>query len=91
MSMWRTGAYRSPCEVIREINDLFQGDGELDKVVRKKLAEAEAKAKDMSIHLSKYEPNYYKKWELNEDANEDFTFRQKGHNEPKETYKYHKL
>ncbi len=89
--MWRTTAYRSPCEVVREINDLFQGDSELDRIVRKKLAEVEERAKDMSIHLSEHEPNYYKKWERNVDANSDFTFRQVDHNTPKETYKYHKI
>ena len=89
--MWRTSPYRSPCEVIREINDMFQGDTGIEKRVRKLLAEVEAKAKDMSIHLSKYEENYYKKWEKNLDANEDFLRRQKDHNTPKETYKYHKL
>ena len=91
MSMWRTSAYRSPCEVLREINDLFQGDTNKDKVVRKLLAEAEEKAKDMSIHLTKYEPNYYKKWERNINANSDFVFRQRDHDTPLETYKYHKL
>jgi len=91
MSMWRTSAYRSPCEVVREINDMFQGDSFQDQEVRKLLAEVEAKAKDMSIHLSEYEPNYYKHWEKNKDANDDARFRQKDNNTPKETYKYHKL
>jgi len=91
MSMWRTSAYRSPCEVVREINDMFQGDSFQDQEVRKLLAEVEAKAKDMSIHLSKYEENYYKKWDRNKDANDDFRFRQKDRDTPKETYKYHKL
>ena len=70
---------------------MFQGDSVHDQIIRKLLAEVEAKAKDMSIHLSKYEPNYYKKWEKNKNANEDFKFRQKGHDEPKKTYKYHEL
>lgn len=91
MSMWRTSTYRSPCEVLREINDLFQGDTDIDRIVRKKLADVEAKTKDMSIHLSKYEPDYYKKWELNVNSGADFNFRQSDHNTPKETYKYHKL
>ena len=89
--MWRTSNYRSPCEVIREINDIFQGDTGVEKKVRKLLAEAEAKAKDMSIHLSKYEPNYYKKWEINKDSSVDFLRRQKDHNTPRDDYKYHKL
>ena len=91
MSMWRTSAYRGPCEVVREVNDLFQGDNAEERKIRKLLAEIEFKAKDMSIHLSKYEPNYYKKWELNKDANDDFLRRQKAHNTPRDDYKYHKL
>ena len=83
--MWRTSAYRSPCEVLREINDRFQGDSEFDKWVREKLAEAEMKAKDMSIHLTVYEENYYKKWERNKDANRDDAFR------TRKEYKFHQV
>ena len=45
MSMNNANYMRSPCEVLREINDLFQGDTEKDEKVRKLLAEAEAKTK----------------------------------------------
>lgn len=86
--MWRTSAYRSPCEVLREINDLFQEDTEEHKLIRRLLADAESKAKDMSKHLTVYEPNYYKKWEKNKNANEDFTVRQIGHDTPNPKYKY---
>jgi len=85
MSMWRTSPYRSPCEVLRKINDMFQGDTEKDKHVRMLLAEAEGKAKDMSIHLSKYEPNYFMKWDLNKEANRDDAFRSR------KEYKYDKI
>lgn len=85
MSMTRTSAYLSICETLREINDLFQGDTKKDRIVRKKLAEAEDKAKDMSIHLHKYEPEYYKKWQQNVNANSDDVFRSR------ETYKFYKI
>lgn len=77
--------------MLRELNDMFQGDTEKDVMVRKLLAEAEMKAKDMSIHLTKHEPNYYKKWDKNHDAEKDFLRRQKDLNTPNENYKYHKL
>jgi len=76
--------YRSPCEVLRKINDLFQGDTELDKKVRNLLAESEDKSKRMSIALTKYEPNFYKVWDKNPTANED-GIRRKSNN-----YKYGK-
>ena len=85
MSMWKTSVYRSPCEVLRKINDMFQGDTEKDKTVRRLLAEAESKAKDMSIHLSEYEPNYFMKWDLNKEANCDDEFRSR------KEYKFHKI
>ena len=85
MSMWRTSVYRSPCEVLREINDLFQGDTEKDIRVRGLLADAENKAKDMSIHLTVYEENYYKKWDKNKDANRDTKFR------TRKEYKFHRI
>ena len=62
MSMNNANYMRSPCEVLREINDLFQGDSEKDEKVRKLLAEAEAKTKRMSIELTKYDQTYYLTW-----------------------------
>ena len=62
MSMNNANYMRSPCEVLREINDLFQGDSEKDELVRKLLAEAEAKTKRMSIELTKYDQKYYLTW-----------------------------
>ena len=91
MSMWRTSAYRTPCEVLREINDLFQGDTDIDRIVRKKLAEVEAKTKEMSLFIDKYDKKFHDRWELNVNSSSDFRFRQSDHNTPKETYKYHKL
>jgi len=62
MSMNNANYMRSPCEVLREINDLFQGDTEKDELVRKLLAEAEAKTKRMSIELTKCDQTYYLTW-----------------------------
>lgn len=91
MSMWRTSAFRTPCEVLREINDLFQGDTNIDIIVRKKLAEVESKTKEMSLFIDKYDKNFHQRWEKNVDSDSDFNFRQGDHNTPKETYKFHKL
>ena len=91
MSMWRTSAFRTPCEVLREINDIFQGDEELDKIVRKKLAEVEAKTKEMSLFIDKYDKKFHERWERNTDSDVDFLRRHQDHNTPKETYKYHEL
>ena len=83
--MWRTSVYRTPCEVLREINDLFQGDEEIDRIVRKKLAEVEAKTKEMSLFIDKYDKKFHERWKPNVDANVDAEFRET------ETYKYHKI
>ena len=91
MSMWRTSSRRTPCEVLREINDLFQGDGDIDRIVRKKLAEVEAKTKEMSLFIDKYDKKFHDRWELNVNSASDFNFRQQSHDVPKKTYKYHKL
>lgn len=57
ISKWRT-----VCEVLREINDLHQGDTRHDRAVRKKLVEAEAMAKRMSRKLLEYNEEVYKDW-----------------------------
>ena len=91
MSMWRTSAYRTPCEVLREINDLFQGDDDFSKLIRLKLAEVESKAKEMSLFIDKYDKKFHQRWDMNVDSSDDFNLRQKDHNTPKETYKFHKI
>lgn len=88
MSMWRTSHLRTPCEVLREINDIFQGDTDLDKMVRHKLAEVETKTKEMSLFIDKYDKKFHERWEKNADSAEDFNRRHKDKNTPKETYKY---
>lgn len=91
MSMWRTSHLRTPCEVLREINDMFQGDAERDRIVRYKLAEVEAKTKEMSLFIDKYDKKFHNRWELNADVARDFNFRQSGKNTPREDYKYYKI
>ena len=85
MSMNKSNSWRSPCEVLREINDLFQGDDELDQKVRMLLAECEYMTKHMSIELSKYKPNYHKRWPRKKGWDKDDARRKQS------DYKYHKL
>ena len=62
MSLRRATKVRTLCEVLREINDLHQGDKKHDKKVRKKLVEAECMAKKMSYKLLEYNKEYDKDW-----------------------------
>lgn len=62
MSMNNANYMRSPCEVIRLVNDMFQGDSALDEKVRYLLAEAELKSKLMSIELSKHNDSFHHRW-----------------------------
>lgn len=86
MSMNNANYLRSPCEVIREINDMFQGDSEKEKKVRELLAEAESKTKRMSIELSKYDKTYHKGWW---ERIKDFEKRMKQRTHP--DYKFKKV
>ena len=86
MSINNANYLRSSCEVIREINDLAQGDSETDKKIRKLCAEAEAKSKRLSLQLVKYEPDYHKEWWENTDGYSEKMIKRKSDN-----YKFHKL
>lgn len=87
MSMIKSNYMRSPCELIREINDLVQGDSEEHKRIRKLLAHTEKMTKEMSIEISKYRPDYHLViWkQKNQDLAEDDKRR------TSKNYKYHKL
>ena len=86
MSMCTANYLRSPCEVIREINDEFQGDTKRDEKIRKLCAEAEAMTKRMSIELTKYDDKYYKTWwEKVVDFNNNLIRRKSPE------YKFHKI
>jgi hypothetical protein len=62
VSLRRATELRTLCEVLREINDLHQGDKKHDRKVRKKLIEAEYMAKKMSYKLLEYNKEYDKDW-----------------------------
>jgi len=62
MSMKITNKQRTLCEVLREINDIHQGEGRHAMVVRTKLAEAEKMAKKMSKKLYEYNKEYDAGW-----------------------------
>jgi hypothetical protein len=50
------------CEVLRQINDLCQGDSPRDNLIRKKLATAEIMAKKMIHKLLQYNKDFEKDW-----------------------------
>lgn len=62
MSMRDVAKSRTICEVLREINDIHQENSGHDKMVRKKLCEAENMAKRMSKKLLEYNKNVYRGW-----------------------------
>jgi hypothetical protein len=62
MSMRNASQERTICEVLREINDLHQGDSEHDIRIRLKLSEAEKMAKRMSLKLLEYNKQIFKDW-----------------------------
>jgi len=62
MSLRGAANVRTICEVLREINDLHQGISLQDKLIRKKLFEAENMAKRMSEKLVEYNKKVYAGW-----------------------------
>lgn len=62
MSLREVANVRTICEVLREINDLVQRDGEPDATIREKLLEAEDMAKRMSRKLVEYNKQVYAGW-----------------------------
>ena len=60
MTMRTSNKLRTICEVLREINDLHQGDTAVDAETRGKLVEAEDMAKRMDTKLLKYAKRYHK-------------------------------
>lgn len=62
MSLRRATKIRTLCEVLREINDLHQGETKHDRKVRKRLVEIERMAKKMSYKLLEYNKEYDKEW-----------------------------
>ena len=62
MTMRTASPFRSPCEIIRKINDLFQGDDRIDRKVRELCAEAEKGSKQLAQELNKYKKEAWKGW-----------------------------
>ena len=68
MSLRNTSLHMTPCEYIRLINDLAQGDNEKDELIRKYCYFAEKHAKWLSRNLYKIRPDIWQnKWTVNED------------------------
>ena len=72
------------CKILREINDLHQGDSEVNILVRNKIVKAEIMSKKMGDKLSEYrkmikgEQNFFEymnKFEDNEDYEYDLKCR----------------
>lgn len=57
-----TSNFRSVCEILREINDLCQGEESKDYQIRDKCSEAIYKAKRMAKKLKEYNKNYNAGW-----------------------------
>jgi hypothetical protein len=62
MTMRTASPILSPCELIRKINDLAQGDTVHDLEVRKLCAEAEKQTKRLAQALNKYKKEAWKGW-----------------------------
>jgi hypothetical protein len=60
--MFTASPMRSPCEIIRKINDKFQGDSEQEVEIRKLCAEAERGSKQLAKELNKYKKNAWLGW-----------------------------
>lgn len=58
MGLRQSTTYRTPCEIIREINDLIQADNALNRLIRTKLIEIEKGAKLMSNEIEKYDKGW---------------------------------
>ena len=62
MGMRSANIYLSPCELIREINDLCQSDSAKDLEIRKRCYKLERMNKGMSDIIHSYKPNYSHSW-----------------------------
>lgn len=60
--MRKTNKKYTICEVLREINDIHQGDSEIDVITREKLAIAEQMAKRLGRKLLEYNKEHSKDW-----------------------------
>lgn len=75
----------TPCEVIRDINDLCQDDSTKDKRIRELCGVAEKMAKRLAEELHKYSKEIWKDerwWPINKN------WRRKGKKRTRDSYKY---
>lgn len=76
MTMKTASIVRSPCELLRKINDLSQEDSDHDKNIRSLCFEAEKATKKLAQELNKYKKEAWKDWwEENREFNEDMKRR----------------
>lgn len=76
MSMRDAAHSRTICEVLREINDIHQGDTQIDISTRAMCREAVDMAKRMDRKLKEYNQEWDKEWwDANPDVNEDIERR----------------
>ena len=68
---------RSPCEILRKINDLCQGDNPKDNEIRVLLAEFESKTKRLARELNKHDKSWGTWWDKNEDFDKEAEMRLK--------------
>jgi len=76
MTIRTASTLRSPCEILRKINDRFQGDSERDKEIRALCQEAERATKKLAQELNKYKKEAWRGWwKANEQFKEDVKLR----------------
>lgn len=75
----------TPCELLRMINDLCQGDSKKDKQIRELLGACEKQTKRLGQEVNKYNKEIWKLdswWPVNP------KYRIKGRERAKDSYKY---
>ena len=85
MSMRDSSPKLTPCELIREINDLCQGDTKKEERIRELCGAAEKMTKRIAQELHKYSKEIWKDeqwWKPN------IAWKQKGKRRVKDDYKY---
>jgi len=76
MGMRSANIYLSPCEIIREINDLCQSDSDKDLQIRKRCHKLERMNKAMSDKVHEIDPKYSHSWpERNDNEADDWKLR----------------
>ena len=62
MTMRTASRLRSPCEILRKINDLCQGKTAKDNEIRRLCAEGEKKTKRLARELNKHDKTVWMDW-----------------------------